>query len=226
MREARVPQDLLSGLNGPLEPIRARLSFGTEQRLVVPSTQLLRGDALSTLMQRYARRFEVEPDRYLVSIWSQKYLATVIIPIMALAMLGGRALDAAIESTAVVLDEGGEPVALRVPCSFASDGKDTAASLLVSMHLAPFAETLSGWSGLSRKVLWGNAAHYLEWIIRQFPGGETPIALPAPMTDSIRYVDEDGARVRRRKVCCLRDRVPGVEDCGSLCPERKTRTKT
>lgn len=225
MREACIPQDLLSGLNGPLEPIRARLSFGIEQRLVVPSMQLLSDDLFSALMQRYARRFEVEPDRHLVSLWSQKYLATVIIPIMALAMLSGRALDAAIGTTAVVLDEGGEPVALRVPCSFA-DAKDTAVSLLVSTHLAPCVEILSGWSGLSRKVLWGNAAHYLEWIIGQFSGGSAPIALPAPMTDAIRYVEQDGMRIRRRKVCCLRDRVPGVDDCGSLCPERKMRTKS
>ncbi|MNF01404.1 hypothetical protein D3C80_2003890 [compost metagenome] len=85
---------------------------------------------------------------------------------------------------------------------------------------------MAAWSGLSQKVLWGNAAHYLEWIIKQFPGGSTRFALPVPMMDAIRYVEEDGACVRRRKICCLRDRVPGVEYCGSLCPDRKIRTKS
>ncbi|MBU0736997.1 MAG: (2Fe-2S)-binding protein [Alphaproteobacteria bacterium] len=33
-------------------------------------------------------------------------------------------------------------------------------------------------------------------------------------------------RVRRRKVCCLRDRIPGIEDCRSLCPDRVKRMKS
>jgi len=96
----------------------------------------------------------------------------------------------------------------------------------VSTHLTPLVDTLARQSGLSRKVFWGNAAHYLEWIVRQLPGQNPDFALPTPMTDAIRYVEEDGLRVRRRKVCCLRDRIPGIEDCGSLCPDRVKRMKS
>lgn len=220
MNGIRCPADLLSSLRGPLEPIKARLSFGDEQRLVVPSSQFLNSDAFSIHITRFARPFNIEPNRFLVSLWSQKYLGTVIIPVMALAMIGGRALKADIESTAVVLNCDSEPVALRLPSSFTRQSSGDAASSLTSSHLAPLIEALAKGSGLSRKVLWGNAAHYLEWIIAQFSDGSTT-PLPAPMTNAIRYVEENGNRVRRRKVCCLRDRVPGVESCGSLCPERK-----
>ena len=215
------PADLLSSLRGPLEPIKARLSYGEEQRLVVPSAHFLSGEAFSTHITRFSRRFNIEPNRFLVSLWSQKYLGTVIIPVMALAMVGGIALNADIESTAVVLTGDGEPVAVRLPSTFSTQSSESAASLLTSTHLAPLIEALAEESGLSRKVLWGNAAHYLEWIIGQFCDGNAQPSLPGPMTNAIRYVEENGNRVRRRKVCCLRDRVPGVESCGSLCPERK-----
>ncbi|MFN4205220.1 MAG: siderophore-iron reductase FhuF [Agrobacterium albertimagni] len=219
------PQDLLSRLSGPLAPIRDRLSLGPEIRRVVPSAQVLEADGFAYLMQSYARRFGVKPDGYLVSLWSQKYLATVIIPIMALSVMGGKAVHAEIENTAIVVDDDEEPVALRLPSAFRTEEADQAASLLVSTHLTPLVEALARRSGLSRKVFWGNAAHYLEWIVRQLPGKNPNFALPAPMTDAIRYVEEDGLRLRRRKVCCLRDRVPGVEDCGSLCPDRVKRIK-
>lgn len=225
MNSPRTPEDLLSSLPGELEPIRARLSYGTECRLVVPSAQLLSGDALKIYVTRFAGRFDIEPNRYLVSLWSQKYFGTVIIPFIALAMIGGRALKADIDSAVVVLDSDGEPVAVRLPSAFATESGENAASLLTSTHLAPMIEALAGWSGLSRKVFWANAAHYLEWIMGRLSGQATRPQLPSPMTDAIRYVEEDGKRVRRRKVCCLRDRVPGVESCGSLCPERKMRTR-
>ncbi|THV20900.1 siderophore-iron reductase FhuF [Peteryoungia ipomoeae] len=220
------PQDLLARLIGPLAPIRGRLSDGAEIRRVVPSAQVLEADAFAFLIESYARRFGVKPDSYLVSLWSQKYLATVIIPVMALSVIGGRAVRADIETTEIVVDDDGQPVALRVPSDFTTEDGDQAASLLVSTHLTPLIEALARRSGLSKKIFWGNAAHYLEWIVRQLPGKISGFALPAPMTDAIRYVEEEGLRVRRRKVCCLRDRVRGVENCGTLCPDRVKRIKS
>jgi ferric iron reductase protein FhuF len=220
------PEDLLARLSGPLAPIRNRLSHGPEIRRVVPSAQVLEADVFACLMQSYARRFGVKPDGYLVSFWSQKYLATVIIPVMALSVIGRKAVHAGIENTAIVAVDDGEPVALRFPSAFTTEEADQAAFLLTSSHLTPLIEALARHSGLSRKVFRGNAAHYLEWIVRQLPGKNPAFNLPAPMTDAIRYVEEDGLRVLRRKVCCLRDRIPGIEDCGSLCPDRVKRMKS
>jgi ferric iron reductase protein FhuF len=193
------PQDRLARLSGPLSPIRDRLSHGPEIRRVEPSAQVLEADAFACLMQSYARRFGVKPDGYLVSLWSQKYLATVIIPVMALSLIGGKAVHAEIENTVIVVDDDGEPVALRLPAAFTTEEADQAASLLVSTHLTPLIDALARQSGLSRKVFWGNAAHYLEWIVRQLPGKNPAFNLPAPTTDAIRYFEEDGLRVRRRK---------------------------
>lgn len=38
----------------------------------------------------------------------------------------------------------------------------------------------------------------------------------SPLADTLRAVGPDGGRCRR--VCCLRYRLPGVADCGALCP--------
>jgi|GEM_PF-5781146 len=119
------PEDLLSRLSGPLAPIRDKLSDGPEIRRVEPSAQVLEADAFACLMQSYARRFGVKPDGYLVSLWSQKYLATVIIPVMALSVIGGKAVHADIENTAIVVDDG-EPVALRLPTAFTTEEADQA----------------------------------------------------------------------------------------------------
>lgn len=192
MKGISSPQDLLARLSGLLSPIRDRLSHGPEIRRVEPSAQVLEADAFACLIQSYARRFGVKPDGYLVSLWSQKYLATVIIPVMALSVIGGKAVHAEIENTVIVVDDDGEPVALRLPTAFTTEEADQAASLLVSTHLTPLIDALARQSGLLRKVFWGNAAHYLEWIVRQLPGKNPAFNLPAPMTDAIRYVEEDG----------------------------------
>lgn len=226
MNDRHCPQDFMSALSGPLAPIRDRLSYGSERRRVLPSMKVLDTDAFAGLIGAYARRFDVKPDGYLVSLWSQKYLATVIIPVIALSVIGRKAVNADIDNTTIVIDDDGEPVALRVPSTFTIQEAEQAPSLLVSTHLAPLIDVLARRSALSRKVFWGNAAHYLEWIARQFPQVLPDFALPSPMTDAIRYVEENGLRVRRRKVCCLRDHVPGVEDCGSLCPDRVKRMKS
>lgn len=115
------PQDLLPGLSGPLAPIRDGLSCGAEIRRIVPSADVLEADTFAVIIQSYARRFGVEPDRHLVSLWSQKYLATVIIPVMALSVIGGKAVHADIENTATVVDDDSEPVALRLPTPFTTE---------------------------------------------------------------------------------------------------------
>ncbi|MGE8106261.1 IucA/IucC family C-terminal-domain containing protein [Allorhizobium sp. NPDC080224] len=54
------------------------------------------------------------------------------------------------------------------------------ASLLVSTHLTPLVDALARRSGLSRKVFWGNAAHYLEWIVRQLSGKKPRLQSTCP----------------------------------------------
>ena len=155
MTSPSTPQDLLARLIGPLAPIRDRLSHGPETRRVVPSAQVLEADVFACLMQSYARRFGIKPDGYLVSLWSQKYLATVIVPVMALSVIGGRAVHADIENLAIVVDDEGEPVALRLPSAFIAEGADQAASLLVSTHLIPLVDAQAMRRRLSRKVFSG-----------------------------------------------------------------------
>jgi ferric iron reductase protein FhuF len=131
-------------------------------------------------MESYAHRFGVTPDGYLVSLWSQKYLATLIIPVMALSVNGGRAVHADIENTAIVVDDDGEPVALRLPTAFTTEDAGPY-SLPTGLHApAPLIDALARRSGLSRNVFWGNAAHYLEWIVRQLSGKKPRLQSTCP----------------------------------------------
>ncbi|MET3601004.1 siderophore-iron reductase FhuF [Martelella mangrovi] len=235
---------LTAMLDGPLALVRAKLSLHPDARPAETATELLEEKRLSAALARHGNHHGLAPDAFLLSLWSQKYLAVVIIPYIALSLLAGRPLRIGMDEAAFVLDETGEPVALRPPegkLTFTEGQAGDIVPTLYSVHLEPAIARLKQASRLSEKALWGNAAHYLEWAIRQMerhPAVDRQAAAdalaflsrqrlehdkPNPLKDAIHYIEEAGRTVRRRKVCCLRYRVPGVEGCGTLCPDRKIR---
>lgn len=235
---------LTAMLDGPLALVRAKLSLHPDPRLAETATEILDEGRLPGILSRYGNHHGVAPDAFLLSLWSQKYLAVAIIPYIALSLLAGRPLRIGMDEVAFVLDETGEPVALRPPegrLAFAERQAGDIVPTLYAAHLEPAIARLKRASRLSEKALWGNAAHYLEWAIRQMerhPAVERQAAADAlaflarpqlgsgntnPLKGAIHYTEEAGRTVRRRKVCCLRYRVPGIEGCGTLCPDRKIR---
>ncbi len=171
-----------------------------------------------------------EPDRAaLVSLWSMYYLAALVVPPTAALLcrdhvlpVGFAEIGVAIGASGLAafrLPDGGCPADLRGCRRF-----DT----LVEGHLAPFVTLCAARANLSTRVFWSNAAVMLDWVLGELRAAETlpearaeAEALLAGHAGACRLahplrIEADGTRTRR--VCCLRYRLPGVADCGSLCP--------
>lgn len=231
-------------MTGPLAPLRDRVAGIDDRRPCVPAARLMTRAAMSGAVARFARGLGCEPTAPVISIWSQRYLATVILPVAALSIATRRTVGAPPDRTGIVLGDDGEPVAIRLPDREDCDGRPLL-DPLVSDHLLPFVEAVAGLSGLAPRVVWGSAAHYLDWIVRRLAADPAtpddvarealgaldaprlPDGRPNPLQGCIRYLPgKDGHTLRLRRTCCLRYRVPGIEDCGPLCPVPEGRRRT
>jgi ferric iron reductase protein FhuF len=174
--------------------------------------------------------------RALVSYWSQFYFAVLATPALtALARLE-RSLPLAFEEMSLELDEAGRPACLLIangrldgtsglPCD-----RMRGLSGLVDEHLRPFVALCSGHCGLAPRVLWGNAAAIFDYVAGEL--GEDAVAscgditaclgrdgVPACATSPLaKALCPGAAGCRRRRVCCLRQTLPGIPSCGALCP--------
>jgi ferric iron reductase protein FhuF len=109
-------------------------------------------------------------------------------------------------------------------------------SRLFDHHVEPLIRHFAGHFRVSPRLLWGNAATIFDWTIQQAAAfdGVRPDALDVsriqlesridrkgranPMFGAVQRCEQDGQTIPRRKVCCLRYLLPGMQDCGSLCP--------
>jgi ferric iron reductase protein FhuF len=171
------------------------------------------------------------PDRrVLVSYWSQFYLAALATPALTALMRLGRPLPLAFDALRVELDAAGRPVRFLIP--EAALGCDPAPGLagLVEAHLRPFVELCHARCGIAPRILWGNAAVILDYVARELCEGAGaacddvasclgwragPACARSPLSQAL---CPGASGCRRRRVCCLRHRLPGVPSCGALCP--------
>ncbi|SFU90689.1 ferric iron reductase protein FhuF [Methylobacterium sp. 174MFSha1.1] len=171
--------------------------------------------------------------RALVSYWSQFYLAPLATPVMTALVRLGRPLPLAFATTSLELDAAGRPARFLVRPG-AQAGARAGLAGLVEDHLRPFVELCRAQCGIAPRVIWGNAAVILDYVARELGEPET-LARPEVAT-CLGWCTEaarDGAactlsplaqalRDRRRRTCCLRQRLPGVASCGDLCPLRES----
>ncbi|MHB2207940.1 siderophore-iron reductase FhuF [Methylobacterium sp. CM6257] len=178
------------------------------------------------------------PDRrVVVSYWSQFYLAALATPALTALMRLGRPLPLAFDALRLELDATGRPVRFLIP--EAETGSDPAPGLagLIEAHLHPFVELCHARCGIAPRILWGNAAVILDYVARELGGtsgaceagagtGCDDVAAclgwrggPACARSPLAQALCPGASgCRRRRVCCLRHRLPGIPSCGALCP--------
>lgn len=196
-----------------------------------PLTALRDPALFDATLTAFGARFGVVDRRVLVSYWSQFYFAALATPALTALMRLGRALPLAFEATSLEIDAAGRPVRLLVSepdASPASAGVAPGLGGLVEGHLRPFVELCHGQCGLAPRVLWGNAAVILDYVAEEL-GGDAPACAEVaaclgrggagcgrmPLAQALC----PGARgCRRRRVCCLRSRLPGIPSCGALCP--------
>lgn len=232
------PHDWHGALDGDLALLRERVARPDDKRSFLPAAELIAPDRLEPLLDRYAARFDPELRACAISFWSLYHLSGAILPVAALAMLSDRMPAAALSEVSFTFSEEGESRAARIAPAGTPGPSEPVAVLeaLITDHLEPTVAALVAVSGLAPRLFWNNAASYFDWVVRAAAGhprvpceraeaalrlveaAVLPCGVPNPMHGAIRPILEDGVETRRRKVCCLRYKLPGVPGCGGLCP--------
>lgn len=174
----------------------------------------------------------------MVSMWSMYYFASLTLPCLAAALGSGHLLPVDFERTSLALDAHGLPRSFGLagdPVPIAEEAAGGWFRPLFAHHLRPAVDLLVRKGGISANLVWCNVASYVDYGVETAcarpdlsPAARAcalalvhdrtaPDGLPNPLVGAIRRVEEEGLTLRRRKVCCLRYMLPGVESCGSLC---------
>lgn len=223
---------------GRLARFGEALAFAGDARTWLSGDDFLQAHTLGRLQACFRPQFAAADPRGLASVWSKQYFQRLLPPLLCAALAGYR-LPLRFESLWVAVDEQGMPLALRLPHRgepFLPDDPEARFAVLLDDHLAPLIEALRAASGLSAKVLWSNAGNYFEAFLRHLAGlGELPFALADgdaflqmrlrgegrrnPLYRPVLYLEaehDDGLwrAWRKRRLCCIRDLLPGV----GLCP--------
>src|SRR3546814_631365 len=197
--------------------------------------RLIERPTLGHALDRYAGRFEAPDRRAIASLWSQYCFGNLVVPFVAAGVMGGRTLPVALDSVGLVLEDG-LPSGLSLSHAGRPTGSDDAFESfrpLIRDQVAPLVAQLADCSGASQRLFWSNSAVMLAWALTETP--EAPPHPPAPLLR--RLFDTPawpGGRQNplfgalqpptgpfdqcRRRVCCVRYRLPGIPGCGALCP--------
>lgn len=206
---------------------------------LLPCRSLLDPDAFGGILERFGAQYGVADRRAIASLWTMYYFSALMVGGAVAWLELRRVLPLSLEEAQVALNpDTGAPVAFVLPHLGeyrAGLPPHQALHGMIRDHAAPLAAALAITAGISPKLVWGNAAGYLSWIIRE-TGRLTDPALAVeglpvlddpvwpdgwrnPLSGAVRQeCDAEGNGYGRRRVCCLRYLVPGVAGCGMTCP--------
>lgn len=240
-----LPHDVLTGDLAPLgESLLPPDDARPDARADRPLDALLTPDGLAEAVGTLGHRLGSDDRGAVTSYWTLTYFGRLIPGMVAVAFAAPGPVGVTLDPTraAVRLSDDGTIAAFRL--GRAETPRPPGVRFLehlIHANLEPAVEALAAWSGLAPRLLWNNAAHYYEWMMRRVM--EHP-AVPAtvvgdveafltserlsdgtinPLWNRIVYRPSADGPVRRRKVCCLRYRLPGVGDCATLCPSPEVR---
>ncbi|AOJ01806.1 MULTISPECIES: siderophore-iron reductase FhuF [Burkholderia] len=210
---------------------------GGEPPDVIPAAALAsRRDALVGAMVALYGGDAGAHTRALLSQWSKYYFNLAASAGFAAALLLGRPLDMTPSRMRVAL-RAGMPIALIFEPDALRPAQSEPAPRYAALvdHLRATIDSLAALAKLSPRVLWANAGNLLDYLFEQCAhmpraaadaawlfgpvdahGDANPLRLP------VRRVKPCSARLpdpfRARRVCCLRNEIPGEDQlCGS-CP--------
>lgn len=204
----------------------------------LPGARLLDEAMLDGLLLRFAERHPGGERQALVSMWSQWHFAAVVIPTVAALLLAHRELPVALPEARFALHDDGRTAAilLRPGATLAPAGRRGRFDALIEGHLAPLVKLLAAHFPVSARLMWANVAVRFAWAVQQCaerPEADrdgiaeaekllttalTPAGARNPLYDMLRPSPLVAIEACQRRVCCLRYLLPGVADCGSLCP--------
>lgn len=244
------PSELLGELDdlliGDLARFRHVLVATQTPGAVISGQAFIQGQTLSTLMARFRPQFASADQRGLASIWFNQYLARLLPPVISAALLLDLRLPLHIEQLAISVDAQGLPVTFKLPGGGQPMGVPgnpfERFAHLLDDNLRPLIEALCALTGGSPRVFWGNAGNYFEaWLgqlskritqperliegqrllsaERRPDGSRNPLYAPIRYR-SIEQADGQLHRWRQRRLCCIRDVLPGLGLCPN-CPRLK-----
>jgi len=204
----------------------------------VAGASLRDGATLDALLLRFAERHPGGERRALVSMWSQWHFAAVVVPAVATILLTGRSLPVALSEARFALHDDGRTAAILLgpAAELAPAGVHGRFDALIEGHVAPLIRLLATQFPVSARLMWTNAAVRFAWAVQQcaersdvdrdaiaeaedlLTTALTPAGVRNPLHDTLRPSPLVAIAECQRRVCCLRYLLPGVVDCGSLCP--------
>lgn len=217
------------------------LTVDAGDAVVVPGRRFVEPQFLRTCLATYEQQFPGAEPRALASIWSKEYFLTLLPAVVAASLALQWQLPVNLDELGIIVDAEGLPSRMVLPNEGAPWPGGPARKrfeTLLEDNLQPFVMALAGVVKLAPRVLWNNAGNYLETVVhvleeRGFAAdvladGETwltqrswPDGRRNPLHEPVRYVELTGPhgpmRIRQRRQCCLRDKLPGYEHC-SDCP--------
>lgn len=221
----------------------------------IPVSSLSSDDTvLGDAIRHYAAHLGVTNKdlRATASAWSLEYLWALLPPVAAAASVLQHGFPVRADEVAVSLNETGAPVRIHIrhegrplPGTPTATRYDT----LLDAHLEPLFNALGRHTRIATKILWANAARYLEVVIDHAlaltgnapaiaadreallqhatrPDGR-PNPLYARQRTSVRIEDGKTVPITLYRQCCLFYRLPGQDYCGScpLSPEHRQATR-
>lgn len=202
----------------------------------VPLGDFLARGGFSETLDRFAASHGNTDRRAAASFWSLYYFSTLTIPYVV-ARRAEISLPVAFDGMTIAISDDGLPRAFGLPHEGDwSEGGDLVQFVtpLVDCHLARAVALFKEKTGISPKLAWNNAAVYIDYAFnatdRSPPGGDghwpsrplfdCPLLANGnrnPFHGCLRHELDAGVTHCRRKVCCLRYRLPGIAGCGELC---------
>lgn len=186
---------------------------------MAPLSRLLAEEALQRQVAALAAGYGPGTCRLAaVSEWSLYLFAGLVSGLALLSLRGG-----ALPADPLIATGGSRPSALVLTL-----GGPGGAAASLEGSLTPAVERLARQSGLAPRLYWSNAANMLAFLCeawegrpglaRRVPPLRRLLEAP-PLQGHITYPAPGGQR--RRRLCCLRDRLPGHGLCAA-CPKVKS----
>ncbi|MDI7861784.1 siderophore-iron reductase FhuF [Rhizobiaceae bacterium n13] len=201
----------------------------------VPLAEFFSSGALERALSTYAGTKQGCDLRVAASMWSLYYFSALAIPYILARTVEGQVLPIDFDAMTLSLAPDGLPSTFGVrDVGVLEDlgGGDVFSVVgpLVEKHLRQIVEQLRTRTGIAPRLAWNNAAVYIDYALRNSwtPTGNATVdqlvecpriqdGVSNPFYGCLRFEQEDGQTVCRRKVCCLRYMIPGIPSCGSLC---------
>ena len=242
MESSHQSSGLTDTLHKSSHPWQQDIYKASQNACVISIRALLEGHILGQTLRDYAKTFPNSDPRASSSYWSLFYFARLTSSYFSAARHGfAPSLD--LDDVAIVLEPDG-----LVKSFHYSTGKvgqftycdQSAVQSLIDGHLEYFIGRMKEVAGLSQKLLWNNAAVYIDYALKGDSdcGSSGSVQSPKasicnlacfadgslnPISGCLKIEENGETFTCRRKVCCLRYQLPGIPSCGALCAKPEIR---